>query len=83
MQPSNLLCPNESLHGPLLAAERTLVSAISGKIERPLHPRKRTYFVDVIRLQMRAICSLLNYAYFTIPTKAEPARKTVQPARQR
>ena len=42
MQPLNLLCPDESLHEPLLAAERTLVSAISGKIERPLHPRKQT-----------------------------------------
>jgi hypothetical protein len=42
MQPLNLLCPNESLHEPFLAAERTLVSAISGKIERPLHSRNRT-----------------------------------------
>ena len=48
--------------------------------KRAAYDPKRTFFVDVIRLQMWAICSLLNYAYFTIPTKAKPARKTAQAA---
>ena len=43
---------------------------------------KRTFLVDMIRLQMQAKCSLLNYAKYTGSEKAKADRKTVQSTHQ-